>query len=130
MENPPRSVIAVLALILLIAGFWLVFAMIAALGLLPGLLTTGPGRWVMAGLAIGAALVLGILFFLLRMQKKWAFYASLLVLTVISVLSISDQVGLLDWISLIVSLAAIGMLLISRSWYLGAPPRKNPEPHE
>lgn len=114
----PRSAIAAQVLILVNAAFWLIFTVVAALGILPGALSAGLARWVMAGLALGTALVLSFLCFMLNKQKKWAYYASILVLLIIAVLSITDEAGLFDWLILIISLTAIVLMMVERSWFL------------
>lgn len=118
MRDVPRSAIAAQVLILINAAFWLGFALIAALGGLPGGLSSGPARWIFALLATGASATLGLLVFLLHRRKKGAFYLLLVILVILGTLSITDEVGIYDLFTLIVSLAAIVLLLINRSWYL------------
>ena len=60
----------------------------------------------------------GIAGFYLRRQKKAAFYLDLAFLVLTSTLSITDEVRIYDLFSLIISLAGIVCLLISRSLYL------------
>ena len=118
MRDSPRSTTAAHSLILINALFWLLFALFAALGVLPGNLSVGPLRWVLAILALGTSATLGFLVFLLNRRKKAAFYIVLGELTLIGTLSITDEVGFLDLFVLIVSFAAIVLIFMNRSWYL------------
>ena len=118
MRKIPWSAAAAQLLIILNALFWLGFAVVAALGLLPGSLSTGLFRWVMAALSLGASLVLGILVFCLIRRVKWAYTITVILLILLAVLSITDEVGVLDLFSLMISLAGFILLLINRDWYL------------
>ena len=120
MKNKPLTFIAAQALILIQALFWLVFSIYAALGSLPGHLASGAGRWIMTILALGIAGLLASLVFYLHRRRRTAFYGNLVILALIAILSITDEVGLFDWISLITSLAALILLIFSGSWYFGS----------
>lgn len=76
-DNPrgeaPRSAIAAQVLILINAVFWLGFALIAALGCLPGSLSGGPGRWIFFILAAGVSVTMGLLVFLSEETEKSSF---------------------------------------------------------
>ena len=128
MNRTPISVSATLLLIALNASFWLVFALIAALGLIPSFRAANAARWIMAILALGASACLADLAIFLRRRSRIAFYAGGLILAAIAVLSITDQVGLLDLLTLVISLVALGLMLKDRGWYLqgsGAPPKRH-----
>ena len=118
MKNKPFTFIAAQALILIQAVFWLVFSFYAALGSLPGSLASGTGRLIMVILAFGVSGLLGILVLYLHRRRRTAYYGSLVILALIAILSITDEVGLFDWISLITSLAALALLIFVGSWYL------------
>lgn len=109
---------AALILIALNAAFWLIFAVIAALGLIPAFRASDAVRWVMALLAFGVSGCLIVLVILLRRRNRLAFYGGMGLLAVIAVLSITDEFGLPDVISLLISLAALGLLLKDRDGYL------------
>ena len=104
-------------LIILNALFWFIFFVISALGMLPGVLSTGPLRWVMAVLSLAAALVLGVLVTFLIRKKKWAYTLILILLGSIAVLSIMDEVGALDIFTSLISLGAILLLIKNYAWY-------------
>lgn len=118
MKNTPRSFLAALVLILIQAVFWLIFSFLAASGSLPDPLASGTGRWMMAMLAFGVAVLLGSLVLYIHRRRRTAYYGSLIILALIAILSITDEVGLFDWISLITSLGALALLIYSGSWYL------------
>ena len=127
MRDTSRLASTAHVLIITNAAFWLSFALLAALGGLPAGLSIGPAKWVMAILALGAALTLGFLVFFLNKRKKAAFYIVLGVLALIGTLSITDEVGVFDLFTLIISFAAIVLLLVNRSWYLSSADTKQKE---
>jgi len=59
----------------------------------------------------------GLVFFLAR-RVKAAYYIGLLTMVLMSILSITDEVGLFDWFVLIISLAGFVLMIISRKWCL------------
>lgn len=118
MNRPPISVSATLILIVLNAAFWLVFAFIVALGAIQSISATGVGRWVMVVLALGVSgFLTGMAFFLMR-RNRLAFYAGVTLLALIAVLSITDQFGWPDLLTLLICLVALGLMLKDRAWYL------------
>lgn len=122
MSGKSWSVNAAHSLIILNALFWFIFFVISALGLLPGVLSTSPLRWVMAVLSLGTSLVLGILVTFLVRQKKWAYSLALILLGLIGILSITDEVGALDIFTSLISLGAILLLLKDHAWYQNSSP--------
>ena len=118
MNRLPTSVSATLTLIILNAAFWLVFAFIVALGAIRSIPTDGVIKWVMVILALGVSgFLTGIVIFL-RRRKRLAFYAGVAILIAIAVLSITDEFGLPDLFTLLISLVALGLMLKDRAWYL------------
>lgn len=118
MNRLPVTMLVALFLLALNAGFWLVYALIVALGLIPSFSTFPAFRWIMAGLAFGASGALAGLAFFLSRRNRLAFYAGCVILVVVAVLSITDEFGLPDLFTLLISLAALGLLLKNRAWYL------------
>ena len=118
MNRLPASVSATLILIILNAAFWLVFAFIVALGAIPSIPPDGVVKWVMVILALGVSgFLTGIVIFL-RRRNRLAFYTGVAILATIVVLSITDEFGLPDLFTLLISLVALGLMLKDRSWYL------------
>ena len=127
MHRLPKSVALTLLLILLDALIWLGFGLAVAAGAIPSIPAAGGMRWIMAALAVGSAAALAGIAFFLRRHNHPAYYLALGLLAVIAVLSITDQVGLLDLAALLINLVPFGLLLKDRAWYLGRNPRR-PEP--
>jgi hypothetical protein len=115
MNRKPVSVSLTLALILVNAAFWLVYGFVFAIR--P---TSLPGgiKWIMVLLAIGSSVILAVVAYLLNQPNRLAYYVGLAFLAVIAVLSITDEFGWLDLVSLLISLIPLGLLLKDRRWYL------------
>lgn len=118
MKTLPKSVVFTLALILLNAVFWLGYTVITVLG--GTHLTSVPVvvRWLIFLLALGSSVLLTGIALLLKRRSRWGFYAGVLMLTLIAVLSITDEFGVLDFFSLLISLVPLGLMLKDRGWYL------------
>jgi hypothetical protein len=112
MNRLPASISATLILIILNAAFWLVFAFIVALGAIPSITTDSVVKWVGV-----SGFLTGIVIFL-RRRNRLAFYAGVAILIAIAVLSITDEFGLPDLFTLLISLVALGLMLKDRAWYL------------
>lgn len=97
-------------LVYLDAAAWIGFGIAAVLGLISGL-PEGPVRWGTAALAAAAGGAMLILDFISK-KHEWALYLLMGLLALISLLSLTDQVGLLDWISYTVNLGALVLLII------------------
>lgn len=118
MKNLPRSVSLALWLILLNAAFWFIYAVLVASGVAGVFPLENVVKWVMVGLALGCAVALiSATFFLLR-RSRLAFYAAVVLLALIAVLSVTDDFGLPDLVSLLLSLIPLGLLFKDRTWYL------------
>jgi hypothetical protein len=97
-------------LIFVDAAAWIGFGIAAGAGWIPGL-PEGAVRWQMAVLAVvfGAAM---LFLYLLSRRKTWAIYLLMGLLALISLLSLTDQVGLLDWVVYAINLAALVLLIL------------------
>lgn len=120
MNRPPLTVSATIFLIGLDALVWLGFAVFTSFGGIPSI-SEGVLRWLMASMALGASAVLAFLAVGLRRRNRFAFYGALAVLGAIAVLSIADQVGLLDLVSPAISVTPLVLLVRDRRWYLRKP---------
>jgi len=128
MNRLPASVSATLILIVLNAAFWFAFAFLVVFGAIRSIPTDGVIKWVMVILALGVSGFLTGIVILLRRRNRLAFYAGVAILATIGVLSITDQFGLPDLFTLLLSLVALGLMLKDRSWYLqssNAPPKRD-----
>jgi hypothetical protein len=97
-------------LVYLDSAAWVGFGVAAGFGLISGL-PEGPIRWGTAALAAAAGVSMLILDFISR-KKEWALYLLMGLLALISLLSLTDQVGLLDWVAYAVNLAALVLLIL------------------
>jgi lysylphosphatidylglycerol synthetase-like protein (DUF2156 family) len=115
MNRKPVSVSIALVLILVNAAFWLIWGL--GFAFRPSSMPEGL-KWIMVFLAIGSSVILAALAHFLKRRNRLAYYASLAFLAVIAVLSLTDEFGWLDLVSLLISLVPIGLLLKDRRWYL------------
>jgi LPXTG-motif cell wall-anchored protein len=118
MKRTPASVSATLILISLNAAFWLIYAIIVALGAHPALPSTGIIKWVLFILALGTSVVLAVIVFFLRKHNRFAFYIGVALLAIIAVLILLDEIGAPDIAILLVNLVTLGLLLKDRAWYI------------
>lgn len=118
MKALPKSVLITLVLILLNAVFWFGYMVVT---MLDGTHLTSVPTFVRGGimlLALGAAIILSVIAMLLKRRNRWGFYAGVGMLTLIALLSITDEFGVLDFFSLLMSLVPLGLMLKERGWYL------------
>jgi hypothetical protein len=118
MRHSPASVRVALLLLMLDALLWFAFGIVAACGGIASINHPAIVRWVMAGLACTSAAALAGLAILLGRRSRTAFFLAVILLAIIAVLSITDQVGLVDLVSLAVSIVPLALLLKDRGWYL------------
>ena len=118
MRHSPASVRVALLLLALDAMLWFAFGVVVACGAIASINHPPVLRWVMAGLAWGGAAGLAGIALLLSRRSRPAFFVAIFLLTIIAVLSITDQVGLVDLVALAVSAVPLGLLLKDRAWYL------------
>ena len=127
MTKPPSTVTAAHFLLLLNALVWLVFGIIVAAGLHPSMPESDVFRWTMAVLALLTTSVLLGLWVFLRRRSGIAYYLTIGLLVVLSILTVTDEFGLSDLIVLIIIAAPLVLLIKARAWYL----RRNPgDPEE
>jgi hypothetical protein len=115
MKVPPSNIVT-RVLIIINAVFWFVFASIIAAGAHPSLPEGEVARWIMAGLSLITCVVLLGLLALLK-RTRLAYYLLLGLLSLIAVLTITDEFGLADLAVLIMTSAPIILLLKDRVWY-------------
>lgn len=118
MDHRPTTVMAALIMIMINAAFWFIYALIMAFGGISSFSDAGIARWVMAILALASSVALaGIAYFLAR-RNRLAFFFGVVFLALLAILSITDEFGLLDLLSLLISLVPLGLMLKDRAWYL------------
>jgi hypothetical protein len=118
VKRRPFSVTATFLLILINALVWIGFAAIVALDLHPALPDSSTVRWVMGILAFGCGCALIALVVLLGKRIRIAYFPTLGLLALLAVLTFTDDVGLADWIYLLLVTTPLIMLVRDRSWYL------------
>ena len=116
-EKKPVVFSAALGFILFNIVIWLVFAALVVSGIRPFGMFSPPLRGILSALAVLAAGTLFALFVLLRKRNRIGYFLSLVVLAGLILLTFMDQVGLSDWIYLVIALTPFVLLLISRRWY-------------
>ena len=116
-----KSFTFTLIFILLIASFWLGFAVIVATGLHPALPDSQLYQWTMAGLSFLTAAFLFFQYFLLRAKNKVAYYLTITFLTFLAILTILDDVGVIDLLVILVTILPVVILLKDRKWYFQSP---------
>jgi hypothetical protein len=118
MNRLPKTVFATLIIIMINAAFWLIYTFIMAFGGVSSIASASTVKWVMAILALSSSVALaGITFFLAR-RNRLAFFFGVVLLTIIAILSITDEFGILDLFSLLVSIVPLGLMIRDRAWYL------------
>jgi hypothetical protein len=120
----PRLYRIAQALFILNTVIWLL------LGIVTGLkqLTENPGRLILAGilaiLMFGNAAGMCLCAVFLGKRNRWLYFITLAFLTLNILLTITDQVGFLDWVTLAIDLILFGILVGIRArytafWYRG-----------
>ncbi len=117
MKKTPVTFSIAQGFILLIALIWLTFAIIVTAGLHPSYSGANPMRWIFALLAFLTCLVLIGFVIFLRQRSRSAYYLTLAFLTFIAILTIADEIGFIDLVTLVVTISPIVLLLINRGWY-------------
>jgi hypothetical protein len=107
------------ALFFLDAAIWLIFAAATFLGGIPGIPDAGPAAAVMAALMLGNATALAVAGWGLGRQTPIPYFFAVVVLVVNMVLTITDQMGVWDWLILALEAAMLGLLLGVCKRYVG-----------
>jgi len=118
MDKPPTSVPAARLLIVLNALVWLAFSTIIAIGAHPALPDSALLRGVMAILGLLTCAALLVLYVFLGRRSRLAFFAALVTLGCLALLTIADQVGLVDVAVLALTLAPMACLIGGRGWFM------------
>jgi hypothetical protein len=117
-HKPPVIAVVTAALISLVALVWLSFGVIIMAGLHPTMhFETTMGR-TMSILGILCAAGLLTLLFLAFRHIRFAYWLLVAGLSLIAVLSITDEVGAADLASLGITLTALACLVAGRRWFL------------
>ncbi len=117
MKKTPVTFSIAQVFILLIALVWLTFAIITSAGLHPSYSGANPFRWIFSVVSLLTCLALVGLFIFLKRRSRSAYYLTLAFLTFIAILTIADEIGFIDLLTLVVTISPIVLLLINRGWY-------------
>jgi hypothetical protein len=123
MDARPRSVTVTYGFIILNISIWFVLGMIIAFNLHPAMPDQPLVKGIMAILSFAAAGTLLGIFIFLQKHSRLAYYLALAFFCVSSLLTIFDDVGLVDLAALAFSIIPIILLVKDRTWYLQAGPR-------
>jgi hypothetical protein len=118
MKKYPVTVIVALSFLSMHTLFWAGFAGLVISGAHPGLPDSRDYQWLLAGLALACAAGLLTLILLLVRRFRPAYYLTMAALSFFAVLTFADDVGLADWIYLILVLIPLILLVRDRPWYL------------
>lgn len=99
------------------AAIWLSFAVYTVFGGHPSYTGTSVLRWVFAGGAAAVAAGLILLAVLLGKKVRWAFHLSLIALFGVAMVTLFDQMGLIDIVVFLAALAPAVLLLLCHRWY-------------
>jgi lysylphosphatidylglycerol synthetase-like protein (DUF2156 family) len=121
MKNIPLMIKTALIFILINAIGWLVLGVLVATGVHTGLPDDATLKLIMMLGLFGGAIILMLLFQLLRMRKRLAYFITLVVLALIMLLTLFDQVGLADAVVLVITLVPFVLLILGRKWFLQQP---------
>jgi hypothetical protein len=118
MRDRPHSVTLALIFILVIAIIWLAFGFIITFNVHPAIPDSQPIRIILATLSFAAGGVLIILCVFLTKQNRVAFFFTLGVLIILSIINIFDDIGLIDLVFIAFNIVPILLLIYGRGWYL------------
>ena len=118
IDQAPASVKAAQALFIFMGLIWFIFGVATLVRM--GSSNTNPTitLWIIAILMFGNAGVLLFVGWGIGRQNKIFFYLGILVLTANILLTITDEFGAFDLITLIIDLVLLVLLIVTRSRYL------------
>lgn len=123
MDSRPRSVSVTNGFIILNIIIWFALGIIIVFNLHPAMPDQPLIKGTMAILSFAAAGTLLGIFIFLQKHSRPAYFLALAFFCVSSLLTIFDDVGLVDLAALAFSIIPIILLVKDRGWYLQPPPR-------
>ena len=117
MKYHPVTVKFALGLMALDSLLWLGFAIITVFGIFEQNIPVWL-RLTMAGLSFFLAVGLGVLFYHLLKKVRIAYWTSLALIGAISVVSLMDELGVLDISFFLFNLVLLVLLIKDKKWYL------------
>lgn len=123
MDSRPRSVTITHGFIILNISIWFALGIIIAFNLHPAMPDQPLVKGIMAILSFAAAGTLLGSFIFLRKHSRLAYYLALAFFCISFLLTLFDDVGLVDLVALVFSVIPLVLLIKDRGWYL------QPQPH-
>ena len=118
IEQIPISVKAAQALFFILGTIWIVFGAASLIRMANSGTNPTITLWVIAVLMFGNAGALLLVGWGIGRQQKLFFYLGILVLAANIILTVTDEFGVFDLITLILDLTLLVLLIVTRSGYL------------
>ena len=117
ISRAPTSVRVVWAWFILIAAIWILVGALNLIRMVNG--TTGHVNtvWIVSILMFANACVMLWIGRGIRKQNKQFYYLAIVVLTITIILTVIDEFGIFDFITLIIHLGLLGLLITTRTRY-------------
>ncbi len=100
------------------AAIWLILSILSLVNLPNNQTAPRLILGVIAVLMVGNAIAMAVSGYVLSQKVRWSYYLAMAVLGINIILTVTDQVGTLDWITLIIDLIILGILIRIREEYL------------
>ena len=120
IDQIPASVKAAQALFFILGAIWIAFGAASLIRMVNSGSNPTITLWIVALLMFGNAAAMLLLGRGIGKQNRLTFYLAILVLVANILLTVTDEFGAFDLITLIIDLTLLALLLITRSRYLSA----------
>ena len=122
MANPrtPRAVVTAQILFFILAAIWLLFGILSLIRMANGATDQTITMWVVAVLVVANAGAMLVAALGLRNRHRLCYYFALALLVANLVLTVTDQFGIFDLITLLIDTALFALLIGTRKRYLSA----------
>lgn len=122
ISRAPTSVRVVWAWFILIAAIWILFGALNLIRMVNGTAGHVNTVWIVSILMFANACVMFWIGRDIRKQNKQFYYLAIVVLTITIVLTVIDEFGIFDFITLIIHLGLLGLLITTRTRYSSMQP--------
>lgn len=113
-----KSIFITRFFVLLNAIIWLTYSLIVATGNHPALPDSVFYKWFLAISAFFSSTFLFLLHFLLKKKTKFAYFLTIAFLILIVLLTVIDDLGIIDMIVLFITITPIILLIKNRKWFI------------
>lgn len=120
IDQTPTSVKAAQVLFFILGAVWILFGVASLIRLVNNSTNPTVTLWVVAILMFGNAGALLVIGWGIGKQKRLFFYLGIIVLAANIFLTVTDEFGIFDLITLIIDLVLLILLFVTRSRYLTA----------